>query len=91
MAIPDVQGDGDEQAGSSVPSTPTTHQQHPPIFRSQSEVVAGSSSASSSASVALGRSRGRSTGRPRGRPRKNPADAPSVPRCVFSHLKMYHL
>nr|CAG4642154.1 EOG090X0H1B [Eurycercus lamellatus] len=69
MAVPDVQGDGEEGvvSAASVPSTPTgtaPHHQHPPIFRSQSEAASSSSSVS-------GRKVG-GTGRPRGRPRKNP-------------------
>lgn len=65
MAVPDVQGDGDEMGGgSSVPSTPTDsapHHSHPPVFaRSQSDVPVSSRKATGG------------TGRPRGRPRKNP-------------------
>lgn len=78
MAVPDVQGEGEEGGSGtvSVPGTPTGlvhHQQHPPVFiRSQSEAstltgtTAGSSSSTASRRVVGG------TGRPRGRPRKNP-------------------
>jgi len=78
MAVPDVQGEGEEGGSGtvSVPGTPTGlvhHQQHPPVFiRSQSEAstltgtTAGSSSSTAPRRVVGG------TGRPRGRPRKNP-------------------
>lgn len=59
-----MQADGEDSGVASVPSTPTTHQHQPLMFRSLSE--AGSSTSTS-------RSKGTGTGRPRGRPRKTPA------------------
>lgn len=64
LSIPDVQADGEDSGVASVPSTPTTQQNQPIMFRSLSE--AGSSST-------VARSKGIGTGRPRGRPRKTPA------------------
>lgn len=86
MAVPDVQGEGEEGSGgaASVPSTPTgvmPHQQHPPVFvRSQSEASAlsvpvasvGTSTGGSSMTGARRAPAVGGTGRPRGRPRKNP-------------------
>lgn len=68
LTIPDVQGEGDDNVVS-VPSTPTTQQHQPIMFRSLSE-------AGSSTSTTRGKTTG--TGRPRGRPRKTPVVLPTT-------------